>query len=112
MDKAIEMKYREVASKLEEQFGPLDLDGILFLIGVQELGKGYQDFKKDDKINLMHIAICTLLEPHGYYQYTGVDKDGWPHFENSNKLPNLEAKQQEHLIKEAIIEYFEGATEQ
>ena len=106
MDYAIEVAYRDVLKKLEPEFGPLDLEGILFLIGVQELGKGYQQFKKDDKVNLMHIAICTLLEPHGYYRFVGRDADLWPHFELNTELPPLDARQQEHLIKEAIVEYF------
>lgn len=106
MDYAVELKYRETLKKLEPEFGPMDLQSTLFLIGVQELGKGYQKFKKDDKVNLIHIAICTLLEPHGYYSYLGVDEDGWPHFENVSNLPPLDEKQQEQLIKEAIIDYF------
>ena len=28
---------------------------------------------KDEKLNLMHIAICRLLEPYGYYQFDFVD---------------------------------------
>lgn len=106
MDYAVELKFKEVLKALHDEFGPLDLDGVLFLIGVQELGMGYQKFKKDDKVNLMHIAICTLLEPHGFYEFLGRDEDGWPHFKNTSKLPSLDSKQQEHLIKESIVEYF------
>jgi hypothetical protein len=28
----------------------------------------------------MHIAVCTLLMPSGYYELEGKDSDGWPHF--------------------------------
>ena len=108
MDFAIEIQFQKVIKQLEPEFGPLDLDAVLFLIGVQELGMGYKKFKKDDKVNLMHIAICTLLEPHGYYAFTGRDAEGWPHFEVVKSLPALEDRQQEHLIKEAIVEYFKG----
>ncbi len=83
------------------------MKGILFLIGVEELGKGPQRFKKDDKVNLMHVAICTLLEPYGYYSYQGKDQDGWPHFRINEELPPLDAEQQDRLIKEAIVDYFE-----
>src|SRR5690606_39403150 len=58
----------------------LDLDAIIFLVGVQELGMGFRKFKKDEKVNLMHIAICRVLEPYGYYEYEGRDADGWPHY--------------------------------
>ncbi|MDO5655222.1 MAG: hypothetical protein Q4G27_03685 [Flavobacteriaceae bacterium] len=84
-----------------------ELDTILFLIGVQELGKGLQRFKKDDKVNLMHIAVCRLLEPYGYYRFDGRDADGWPQFELLAELPILKANEQSILMKKAVILYFE-----
>ena len=84
-----------------------DLDTILFLIGVQELGKGKRRFKKDDKLNLLHIAVCRILEPFGYYRFDGLDKDGWPQFEFLEPLPDLKANEQSILMKNAVIQYFE-----
>lgn len=84
-----------------------ELDSILFLIGVQELGRGSQRFKKDDKVNLMHIAVCRLLEPYGYYRFDGRDADGWPMFELMSELPELKANEQALLMKKAVILYFE-----
>ncbi len=107
MDFVLEKKWNDVLARLCRDFGEeMDLQAVLFLIGVQELGQGYRKFKKDEKVDLMHIAICTLLEPYGYYRYDGKDKDGWPHFEATEKLPHLKAAQQQLLIKEAIVEYF------
>lgn len=85
----------------------IDLDGILFLIGVQELGKGQARFKKDEKVNLMHIAVCRLLEPYGYYRFDGKDADGWPQFELISELPELKSNEQALLMKKAIILYFD-----
>ena len=54
-----------VVKLLSKKFGegePLNLDAIIYLIGVQELGQIPKTFKKDEKVNLMHIAICRLLE--------------------------------------------------
>jgi hypothetical protein len=84
-----------------------DMDAILFLIGVQELGKINKKFKKDDKLNLMHIAVCRLLEPFGFYLYDGLDADGWPHYTLNEELPPLKANEQQILMKKAIIQYFE-----
>jgi hypothetical protein len=84
----------------------LDLDAIIYLIGVQELGKVHQTFKKDEKLNLMHIAICRLLEPYGYYEFDYVDKEGWPHYKVKEELPPLKAGEQSVLMKEAIVNYF------
>jgi hypothetical protein len=81
-----------------------DIDTILFLIGIQELGIIKPKFTKDEKINLMHIATCKLLEPYGYYELTHRDEEGWPHYK---RIKNLEqGTNQERLIKEAIINYF------
>ncbi|MCG8578066.1 MAG: hypothetical protein MI810_24515 [Flavobacteriales bacterium] len=107
MDHKIELKFREVVKDLEEKFGEgLDVDSILLLIGVQELGQGYRKFSKDEKMNLMHIAICTILEPWGIYRFEKNDEDGWPHFEKIQSIPAINSRQQEHLMKEAIINYF------
>lgn len=92
---------------MEIKFGEgLELDAILLLVGIQELGKGYEEFSKDEKMNLMHIAICTILEPFGYYTFIEEDDDGWPHFEKVEDLPPLNPKEQEYLLKEALTHYF------
>ena len=99
-----------LTKELTQQFSDgdvLNLDSIIYLIGVQELGQGKKAFKKDEKINLMHIAICKLLEPYGYYEFDFFDKDGWPHYKIVTDLPNLEPGEQAVLMKEAIIHYFE-----
>ena len=106
----LRIKWDKLLHELSEKFGEgetLDLDAIIFLIGVQELGMGYRKFKKDEKLNLMHIAICRLLEPYGFYEFLGHDKDGWPHYELKEQLPNLKSGEQTILMKEAIVGYFE-----
>ena len=99
-----------LVEELTQQFSEgdvLNLDSIIYLIGVQELGQGRRQFKKDEKVNLMHIAICKLLEPYGYYEFDFFDKDGWPHYKIVTDLPNLKPGEQAVLMKEAIIHYFE-----
>jgi len=108
MTPEIEKNWKQVLEKLNTQFGKdIDLQAILFLIGVQELGKGYQQFSKTQKVDIMHIAICTLLEQYDYYLYEGKDADNWPHWSLNEKLPPLEPYLQEQLIQQAIINYFE-----
>jgi hypothetical protein len=84
----------------------LDLQGILFLIGVQELGKGKQNFSKDQKQDLMHIATCRVLSIYGIYELEGLDDEGWPHWRLKNKFPVLSLKEQDLLLKQSVIEYF------
>lgn len=108
-DYAIEIKFKALLKKLDEEFGGgLDLQGVIFLIGVQELGKGWMKFPKRQKLELMHVGVCTVLEPYGFYKSIGRDKDNWPHFEFLKELPPLDEGQQQHLMKEAVLHYFEN----
>ncbi len=85
----------------------VDFEGLLFLIGLQELGKTRISPDKNQKLDIMHIAVCKLLEPYGFYEYKGIDADGWPHWERLKKIPNLDKKEQDKLIRTAMLEYFE-----
>lgn len=81
------------------------IETILFLIGIQELGSGQQKYSKDDKLNLIHIAVCRLLEPYGYYKFNGYD-DGWPQYEQLQEVPELKPNEQSVLMRKSIIQYF------
>lgn len=108
-DEKLKEQWEMVSQKISQQFGDgemIDLEGIIYLIGVQELGNFKKKFKKDDKVNLMHIAICRLLEPYGYYEFSHFDEDGWPHYTVKEELPPLKAGEQSVLMKEAIVHYF------
>ncbi len=108
-DPKMQEQWDAIVQKLSNTFSdgdPLNLDAIIYLIGIQELGKGALDFSKDDKINLMHLAVCRLLEPYGYYEFDYTDPDGWPHYKLIKELPHLKPGEQTVLMKEAIIGYF------
>ena len=75
-DEQLKERWNTLVSLLSNKFADgdmLDLDAIIYLIGVQELGKFNSEFQKDEKVNLMHIAICRLLEPYGYYEFEYFD---------------------------------------
>ncbi|MDQ3050080.1 MAG: hypothetical protein M3Q95_04255 [Bacteroidota bacterium] len=100
-------EWNQLTERLTNQFDmEPDLQGIIFLIGVQELGQGKRKFSKDEKQDLMHIATCRLLSSYGYYALTGMDEDGWPHWERIQKLPVLTLKEQDLLLKRAVLDYF------
>ena len=108
-DTQLKERWDKVVEILSNQFAEgeiLDLDAIIYLIGVQELGNFKKNFQKDEKVNLMHIAICKLLEPYGYYEFEFFDKDGWPHYKVKEELPPLKAGEQTILMKDAIVTYF------
>ena len=85
----------------------LDLQGVLFLIGVQELGTAKQVYTKEQKQDLMHIAVCTLLAQSGYYLLEGFDEEGWPHFKQLKALPEFNVYEQENFLKDHVLLYFE-----
>lgn len=84
-----------------------DIKVMLFLIGVQELGKGPQEFSKREKEELMHIATCRLFSSLGFYELEGQDEQGWPHWKLIKPIPNYTLMEQEMIIKSLIIDYFE-----
>ena len=98
--------------KLEEKFmGKFgkkpDVEAILFLIGIQETGKLKKKFSKEQKQDLMHVAVCSLLSQSGYYKLEGLDDDGWPHFLQLKPLPQYDMIEQENFLKDHILLYFE-----
>lgn len=108
-DLELHRKWAQLMGHLDRQMGirPKDLNAVLFLIGVQELGKGLRDFSKEDKQDLMHVAVCKVLSFSGYYVLEGIDEEGWPHWKIRKELPKLDLIEQETLLKIHVLEYFE-----
>lgn len=107
-DLSLERQWTRLLDELEVRIGkrPADLNAVLFLIGVQELGRGLQPFSKEEKQDLMHIAICKVLSLSGFYTLEGTDEDGWPHWKLVKKLPHFDLLEQEKLLKMHTIDYF------
>lgn len=102
-------RWETLVSLLTERFSEtetIDIEGILYLIGIQELGQIHKRFKKDDNVNIIHIGICSVLEPFGYYEFDYFDDEGWPHFNLVEELPPLKPGEQSVLMKDAIAHYF------
>ncbi len=109
MDNTLVEKWRQIEARLRERFGKRpNMEAVLFLIGIQELGQGSKKFTKEQKQDLMHIATCTLLAQSGYFICEGRDEDGWPHFRAVKPVPDMNLREQTALLKEHIIRYFES----
>ncbi len=103
----LQVRWLKLRIKLKEKFNiKPDMNGVLLLIGVQELGQGPQEFSKEQKQDLMHIAVCTILSASGYYVFDGNDEEGWPHFSQLKPLPELESFEQENFLKDHVLLYF------
>jgi hypothetical protein len=107
----LQQRWWNLEAKLVERFGKKpDLETILFLVGVQEFGDIKEKFSKEQKQDLMHVAVCSLLSKSGYYELEGVDEDGWPHFKQCKALPALNTIEQENFIKDHVLLYFEESS--
>ena len=109
MTEDLQVRWLKLRIKLKEQYGiKPDMNGVLFLIGIQELGSGKQEFTKEQKQDLMHIAVCTLLAQSGYYIHEGIDEEGWPHFRQLKPLPEFDMIEQENFLKDHVLLYFQA----
>lgn len=108
-DLDLQRRWQALLAELEKTVTkkPKDLNGVLFLIGLQELGRGPALFTKEEKQDLLHIAICKVLSLAGYYSLEGQDEQGWPHWKLIKKLPHFDLLEQEKLLKMHVLEYFE-----
>ncbi len=82
------------------------MNAVLFLIGMQELGKAQVKYSKEEKQDLMHVAVCHLLAEEGYFEFEGIDADGWPHWKTLMPIDIKGLGPQEHLLQRKIIAYF------
>ncbi|HAR20200.1 MAG TPA: hypothetical protein DCR46_06020 [Cytophagales bacterium] len=104
----MEKEWDLLLEKLKDVLGKeATLDALLFLIGVQELGKGFLSFSKEEKQDLMHIGTCKVLSLSGYYELEGSDHEGWPHWKLVKNIPALTLDEQEKMLKMHVLEYFD-----
>ena len=106
------LRVRHLVKKIFKKDTLPDLNAILFLVGIQELGRWSKEYTKEEKQDLMHIAVCRLLSYDGHYNFAGRDADGWPHWTLVKKIPVRGVKEQEQLLKEKIICYFKELEEE
>ena len=100
-------QWQILEEKLTKKFGKKpDIETILFLIGLQETGFPSKQISKEQKQDLMHVALCTLLLPSGYFIFEKIDEDNWPHFKQIKEMPNYSSSEQEDFLKEHILLYF------
>jgi hypothetical protein len=104
----LQTRWWALEAKMVERFDKKpDLETILFLIGIQEFGGIKEKFTKEQKQDLMHVAVCSLLSVSGYYEIEGIDDDGWPHFKQLKPMPEMNTIQQENFLKDHVLLYFE-----
>lgn len=105
----LQQRWWKLEEKMMQRFGKKpDIEAILFLIGIQEFGQVREKFTKEQKQDLMHVAVCKLLSPSGYYELENMDEEGWPHFKQLKAMPEMNMIEQENFIKDHILLYFQS----
>lgn len=106
----LQARWWQLEEKFLKRFGKKpDVETVLMLIGVQEIRNTKKSFKKEEKQDLMHLAVCTLLSQSGYYALEKYDDEGWPHFRQLKELPKYNIAEQENFLKDHILLYFDEA---
>ena len=111
-DWQLEFEWLRVRHWVKDRFGKKelpDLNAVLFAIGLQEVGKALPKYSKEEKQDLMHVAICTLLAQSGYYELENFDAEGWPHYRQLKELPERNVMEQEDFLKDHILLYFNNS---
>ncbi len=104
----LQVRWWNLEAKMMERFSKKpDMETILFLVGIQEFGDIREKFTKEQKQDLMNIAVCSLLSQSGYYELDRLDEDGWPHFRQLKALPELDPIAQENFLKDHVLLYFD-----
>ena len=105
----LQQRWWKLEEKMTQRFGKKpDVEALLFLIGIQEFGQVREKFTKEQKQDLMHVAVCKLLSPSGYYELENIDEEGWPHFKQLKAMPEMSTIEQENFLKDHILLYFQN----
>ena len=87
-----------------------DINAFLFIIGIEQCGIIKDAFSKEEKQDLIHVAVAGFLCKDGYFSYEGKDASGWPHYTTVEVPPKLSVKEQEQWLKGHIVRYFEDCS--
>ena len=62
MEIEFQKKWDQLAIQINKRFNDeLDVESILFVIGMQELGQVVDKFTKNQKLEVIHVAVCAIL---------------------------------------------------
>jgi hypothetical protein len=99
--------WTDLCGRLSEMFDiEVDLNGVLFLVGIRERGLTFQKFSKEEKLNLIHLGSCTLYREMGLIESDGEDNEGWPLFRQKALAPVIPEERKLKTLQDCAIRYF------
>jgi hypothetical protein len=106
-------EWEEFLLKASQHFKVMaNLEFLMFVMGIQELGQGYKAYSKQEKTDLIALAQCKLMSMSGYTSENGRDIDGWPLYEVLIDEKELAPSSKDQLLKKNLILYFEPVINQ
>ena len=113
-DAALEARWQRLAAWLQERFHrATSIEAVLFLIGIQSRGRGYEpELEKETKQDLVMEGTYCAFEALDLYRRVGMDADGFWLWERTTPLPELSIEAQEKLLRLAILAYFADTVEE
>ena len=110
---ALAARWQRLQKQLGARFGEdeLKLETILFLIGIQSMGRGYEpDLEKETKQDFIMEGTYCAFETLDLYERIGADEEGrWIWERTTTPLPKLGVEDQEKLLRLAVLRYFDAA---
>lgn|SRR5690554_6162666 len=113
-DAELDRRWQKLQTWLEKRFGRQPgIEPILFLIGIQSKGQGYQPkLKKEHKQDLIMEGTYCVFERIGLYQRAFTHNgDGERWLRVGAPVPELSVDEQEKLLRIAILKYFDDMIE-
>lgn len=99
--------WKDLCEHLGGMFGiDVDLNGVLFLVGIRERGLMFRKFTKEEKINLINLGSCTLYKEMGLVELSGEDTEGWPIFHQKALAPVIAEELKLKTLQDCAIRYF------
>jgi len=104
--------WKDLCEHLSKMFGiETDLNGVLFLVGIRERGLTFQQFTKEEKLNLINLGSCTLYLEMGLIETDGVDNEGWPLFRQKALALVIPEERKIKTLQDCAIRYFKKVFE-
>lgn len=99
--------WNDLCEHLSDQFDiDVDLNGVLFLVGIRERGLTIQPFSKEEKLSLINLGSCTLYQEMGLIEKTGTDEQGWPIFAQKTLAPVIPEERKIKVLQDCAVRYF------
>jgi hypothetical protein len=100
--------WNELCEHLGRQFNvDVDLNGVLFLVGIRERGLTFQHFSKEEKMNLINLGSCILYQEMGLTEKSGTDESGWPTFKQKALAPVIPEERKHKILQDCALRYFQ-----